>query len=595
MRELEATGEHTTAEINAMVRGGKLRGHIPGVGPVMPGYVRFRLSYTAPVDRSRDVDFMMSLMRSDNRFADAFARYDSGGASGSGGSRARNSKGGEDGDNMGGEDGGDDTILIRSFPSDMSLGNLLPPWHQFLDQKIHGAHFLLGIVAEERFAIELTPSTFLQRHFAGDRFPQRHVADERVGMLLEKASNVVVRELVRHLFEFTELFNFFPGDPRPLIKSVGYTCRHLVVDMGLLDFNQAADPQKVRAVEVEKGADQVKLLESTKDCFMPLVIHAAGGSGSAAGAEVPAPVRNAEEEVAGEQPKKVKRRRLVKQSDVLPAKKLRADHPSLASSTGGKSLANLEQIMSESSRSQVQEELAIPSAASPQGGGNFVDLTDEASLQTRTTAGSSGTLSAPVYTAAVTTVSKPVTASKATAGVNPDLAGLSHPEGSKSSEDSFYEIPEMDSNAAKRCTADMPGFGTFKEKDIERTKILVLKSSLHEKEAKPLKFSVFVIVSSLSGDEISLGLMDAKAACTEVGNKMVSLASKRDRLLSELEAHVSDVFGRLEGEFYPTYLTLLAWLGEASTSAAPLSVEHYCDEDTDETLGSVVCMPKLER
>ncbi|GJR62338.1 zinc finger, PHD-type containing protein [Tanacetum coccineum] len=106
MRELEATGEHTTAEINAMVRGGKLRGHIPGVGPVMPGYVRSRLSYTAPVDRSRDVDFMMNLMRSNNRFADAFARYDSGGASGSGGSRARDR---EDGDDTGGEDGGDDT------------------------------------------------------------------------------------------------------------------------------------------------------------------------------------------------------------------------------------------------------------------------------------------------------------------------------------------------------------------------------------------------------------------------------------------------------------------------------------------------------
>ncbi|GKA35726.1 hypothetical protein Tco_0722217 [Tanacetum coccineum] len=106
MRELEATGEHTTTEINAMVRGGKLRGHIPNVGPVMPGYVRSRLSYTAPVDRSRDVDFMMSLMRSDNRFADAFARYDSGGASGS---RAHDSEGGEDGDDTGGEDGGDDT------------------------------------------------------------------------------------------------------------------------------------------------------------------------------------------------------------------------------------------------------------------------------------------------------------------------------------------------------------------------------------------------------------------------------------------------------------------------------------------------------
>ncbi|GJR69923.1 hypothetical protein Tco_0015988 [Tanacetum coccineum] len=210
MRELEATGEHTTAEINAMVRGGKLRGHIPGVGPVMPGYVRSRLSYTAPVDRSRDVDFMMSLMRSDNRFADAFARYDSGGASGS---RARDSEGGEDGDDTGGEDGGDDTNFFRKksgnaavqavykkncrlFPSDMSLGKILPPWHQFLDQKIRGAHFSLGIVAGERFAIELTPSTFPQRHFAGDMFPQRHVAGEKVRMLLGKASNVVVQTYV---------------------------------------------------------------------------------------------------------------------------------------------------------------------------------------------------------------------------------------------------------------------------------------------------------------------------------------------------------------------------------------------------------------
>ncbi|GKA29926.1 hypothetical protein Tco_0716171 [Tanacetum coccineum] len=143
-----------------------------------------------------DVDFMMNLMRSDNRFADAFARYDSGGASGSGGSRARDR---EDGDDTGGEDGGDDTIVVsvyRLFPSDMSLGKILPPWHQFLDQKIRGAHFSLGIVAGERFAIELTPSTFPQRHFAGDMFPQRHVAGEKVGMLLGKASNVVVNDRI---------------------------------------------------------------------------------------------------------------------------------------------------------------------------------------------------------------------------------------------------------------------------------------------------------------------------------------------------------------------------------------------------------------
>ncbi|GKE41116.1 hypothetical protein Tco_1464521, partial [Tanacetum coccineum] len=210
-------------------------------------------------------------------------------------------------------------------------------------------------------------------------------------------------------------------------------------------------------------------------------------------------------------------------------------------------------------RSQVQEELAIPSAASPQGGGNFVDLTDEASLQTRTTAGSSGTLSAPVYTAAVTTVSKPVTASKATAGVNPDLAGLSHPEGSESSEDSFYEIPEMDSNAAKRWY--VPSFLRRK------TKILSLKSKLAEKEAEAAEvIRLRDQVSSLSGEKSSLAaevsylkvtvsqkdhdislldsratslaseLEDAKAACTEAGNKMVSLASKRDRLLSEVSS-----------------------------------------------------------
>ncbi|GKC06523.1 hypothetical protein Tco_0998133 [Tanacetum coccineum] len=67
----------------------------------MPGFVRSRLSYTAPVDRSKDVDFMMSLMRSDDRFADAFSRYDSGGASGSGGVVACDAEDEEAGDDSG--------------------------------------------------------------------------------------------------------------------------------------------------------------------------------------------------------------------------------------------------------------------------------------------------------------------------------------------------------------------------------------------------------------------------------------------------------------------------------------------------------------
>ncbi|GJV17591.1 hypothetical protein Tco_1362914 [Tanacetum coccineum] len=71
-------------------------------------------------------------------------------------------------------------------------------------------------------------------------------------------------------------------------------------DMGLLDFIKTADPRKVRAVEVQKGDDQVKLLESTQHCFMPLVIPAAGGSSSAAAAEIPAPNEGGQEDVAEE-------------------------------------------------------------------------------------------------------------------------------------------------------------------------------------------------------------------------------------------------------------------------------------------------------
>ncbi|GKF28210.1 hypothetical protein Tco_0094552, partial [Tanacetum coccineum] len=81
-------------------------------------------------------------------------------------------------------------------------------------------------------------------------------------------------------------------------------------------------------------------------------------------------------------------------------------------------------------------------------------------------------------------------------------------------------------------------------------------------------------------------LDDAKATCVEAGHKITSLTSERDRLASEefkermevqqeqqaqelynrvaeLEAHVMDVSGHLEGEFYPTYLTTLVrirWL-----------------------------------
>ncbi|GKC27280.1 hypothetical protein Tco_1034574 [Tanacetum coccineum] len=224
-------------------------------------------------------------------------------------------------------------------------------------------------------------------------------------------------------------------------------------DMGLLDFIKTADPRKVRAVEVQKGDDQGSgSVAATK-------IHAPTERGQESVAEEDAyleladpgegtaMVRQSDEEVVTEQPKKIKKKRLTKQSDVLPAKKLRTDHPSLASGTGGKTLAGLEQIMPAGSRLLAREQSATPSVAPPQESESFVDLSAQASLQIRTTVGSSSTLSAPVDTAAATTTS---TKAKLAADVNPDLAGPSQLEESEGSDDSFYELATLDPSEAKR-------------------------------------------------------------------------------------------------------------------------------------------------
>ncbi|GKF72471.1 hypothetical protein Tco_0208585, partial [Tanacetum coccineum] len=102
-------------------------------------------------------------------------------------------------------------------------------------------------------------------------------------------------------------------------------------------------------------------------------------------------------------------------------------------------------------------------------------------------------------------------------------------------------------------------------------------------------------IDTAAATHLESALNDAQVAYTEAGTKITSLASERDRLVSEvfslragfkdfkenmevqqeeqaqelynrvakLEAHVMDVSSHLEGEFYPTYLTLLVgrrWL-----------------------------------
>ncbi|GKD84715.1 hypothetical protein Tco_1355869 [Tanacetum coccineum] len=431
-----------------------------------------------------------------------------------------------------------------------------------------------------------------------------------------------------------------------------------------MDFIKTADPRKVRAVEVQKGNDQVTLLESTRHCFMPLVIPAAGGSSSAATTEIPAlteggqedvaeenahleladpdegmaMVRQSEEEVVTEQSNKVTKRRLQKQGDVLPAKKLRSDHPSLASGTGGKTLVGLEQIMPAGSRLLAREQSATPSVApSSQEIESFVDLSAQASLQIYTTVGSSSTLSAPVYTAAATTTSTKAKLAADLDTFDPSEAKRWYVPRWNITNDSlldngfscrtlvdrvapltlFSSLRSMDCDqlytefnlgaAQKIClglevrsraehelelkeklNAKYAARGKLlEEKDTE---ILRLRSQLAEKEKD---HDISLLDSRATHLESALN--DVQVACTEAGTKITSLASERDRLASEvsslragfkdfkekmeiqqeeqaqelyncvaeLEAYVMDVSGLLRGEFYPTYLTLLAgrrWL-----------------------------------
>nr|GFD00770.1 hypothetical protein [Tanacetum cinerariifolium] len=71
MRRLEAMGTYTDDEINRLARGGKQRGHIAGVGRVLPARVTASPS--------------MPAHESDSKYSDMFSQFESGGASGSGG------------------------------------------------------------------------------------------------------------------------------------------------------------------------------------------------------------------------------------------------------------------------------------------------------------------------------------------------------------------------------------------------------------------------------------------------------------------------------------------------------------------------------
>ncbi|GJR98667.1 hypothetical protein Tco_0270841 [Tanacetum coccineum] len=440
-------------------------------------------------------------------------------------------------------------------------------------------------------------------------------------------------------------------------------------DMGLLDYIRTADPRKVQAVEVQKGEEQVTLFDSTKHCFVslnaPAAAHQASGSGSGAGTEVSVSsaegnvveenvipegaflnptdpecdVTVAEKDVAQRQPEKAKRKKLLKRSDPLPAKRLRTDHPSLASGTGGKSLASLRQSLPEGS-------LTL-GASSP------------SDISTHVTVPSSRVVDAPVYTDAdIVTFSRDAVLNSEDAkrwyiprwNITNDsllddgfscrtLVDRVAPPGFFSTlrnmdYDQLFE--EFNVGAARQICLGSEGV-LLREKDAEisRLKSLVKEKETESAEVLRLRDQVSVLaadksllsaevsalksVVSQKDTDISLldsrasylksALDDSQAACGEARNLISSLSSERDGLASEvstlhsafrdfkekmeaqqeaqaqglynrvaeLEAHVMDVSGRLEGEFYPAYLTALAgrrWLLTHGMELAMVKLEY---------------------
>nr|GEY42296.1 F-box domain, leucine-rich repeat domain, L domain-like protein [Tanacetum cinerariifolium] len=176
MRRLKAMGTYTDDEINCLARGGKQRGHIPGVGRVLPA--RATASSSTPAHEStlnnlhKKVDFMMSLFKSDSTYSDMFLQFESGGASGSG--RCGDEEEAADHQADEDEDGDGFGTGLRSFPDDMSPGNMC---HR-------GTYFLTGKMWDPPFRRRLSLgkeslTSVPQRLFPGDKSPGKPIPSDK--------------------------------------------------------------------------------------------------------------------------------------------------------------------------------------------------------------------------------------------------------------------------------------------------------------------------------------------------------------------------------------------------------------------------------
>ncbi|GJV70449.1 hypothetical protein Tco_1490444 [Tanacetum coccineum] len=273
-------------------------------------------------------------------------------------------------------------------------------------------------------------------------------------------------------------------DPAPHL-----TARQEQEHMGLLDYIRTADPRKVQAVEVQKGEEHVKLLDSIKHCFVSL--------------DAPAMIFLDPEGNLGLRPE---RKVPLEATD-------KAGFPCIGAS----------------SHADVHAKLScrVPCCGSP-----------------------------------LCILLRHCTSSE---GATRQIC--------LGSEVRSRTEHELELKEKLRVKYDAQGV-LLKEKDVE---IARLKCLMREKETESAEVScLHDQVSVLTAEKSSLStevsfLRYSQAACDEARCLISSLSSERDGLASEvlynrvaeLEAHVMDVSGRLEGEFYPAYLTALAgrrWL-----------------------------------
>nr|GEW78478.1 F-box domain, leucine-rich repeat domain, L domain-like protein [Tanacetum cinerariifolium] len=168
---LEATSTYTDDEINRLARGGKQRGHIPGVGRVLPA--RATASPSTPTHESthnnlhKEVDFMMTLFKSDSKYSDMFSQFESVVPVGVAGARTRRRVPTIRTTRMRMAMAILSCVIYGSFPGDMSPGNMCHRDTYFLTEKYVGPTVSLGIVAGEGIPCERSPANIPRRQVAG--------------------------------------------------------------------------------------------------------------------------------------------------------------------------------------------------------------------------------------------------------------------------------------------------------------------------------------------------------------------------------------------------------------------------------------------